>query len=640
MIKLLRKRISDFLKSRKYYEIKDKVYVLREFIAENPDCDIVSTSEALDEICKLNSETGLYIVSFEPEEQKKIIRCFTSGIIDSIFYQTVYLENDGKYKPYVVTSKGEIKFVENNEENLKEKLDRKDWRTIQEEDRYFYFDYGDSRYKYYHELGFKDTFPIFTVNDDIISLIKDENLPSKKEVYDYTKQIIMDYWDHSNSYEYDVSTVFALMSYILRALGKTFYFILQGKEDTGKSTWQKVIARLQLNGKFSGKTTIASSVRQIHYLSINVNQDEFDKLSKEDKNVFIGVLNTGLYADGTYELCDMNKRNFIDQNTILFTFGEKSFSTNNLYGFDTTFLSRCYICICIRQGRKLKDINDISPEENQRFQIQRNDNFVYCLFNWDQIKKDIHDVKEELEKEGLFGRYTDMNSIILGIVKHFKGDYYLEVKKHLEEKLGLAQEERTETKDSIILEFLVNKFKEEEEGEKIIELENKEIFDYLLKQLGIPEDAENKPKPQSIGWILKNYNLLPRKENLSRTSGSGRRKYIISKSTLIDVLKRFGYNKLHLDLTSLSSQSSHPSQICEESEESEDSEVRLRSDYSNKLKQLYRTFEGNMIPKSELQDFPKEVIIKLLNDGTLFQPDKDHFQIMRPEDFGGSNDND
>jgi len=522
------------------------------------------------------------------------IRCFTSGIINGeIFYQTVYFESGNKFKPYVITSKGEIIEVVDNEENMKLNLERKDWRNITNDDRYFFFDYGGTMYKYYHELGFKDTFPIFTVDNDIIDLIKKKNSPSKEEVYDNSKKILMDYWDHSNPYEYDVSIAFSHQSYILRAIGKTFYFIPQGKEDTGKSTWQKVISRLQFNGKFAGKTSIAASVRQVHFLGINLNQDEFDKLDKESKRTFMGVLNTGLYADGTYEFCDMNKRKLIDQFVTLFTYGEKSFSTNNLFGFDRTFLSRAYVCICVRQGRKLKDINDISPEEKLRFQNQRNINFVYFLMNWKEIKKDILDVKKELEEEGVFGRYTDMNSIILGTVKHFKGDYYLEVKRHLEEKLGVAQEEKSETKDAIVLEHLVNQFILKEKEEKVLEIECKEILENLLTQLGIPEDAESKPKPQSIGWILKNYRLLPKKENWKRDSKTRRRVYVISKSQLEDTLKRFGYNKLHLILTSDSSVSSVSSENSEESKETKETEEGLRSYSLDKnIKKITKTRKG------------------------------------------------
>tara|TARA_Y100000310_G_scaffold329240_1_gene398680 strand:+ start:1202 stop:3079 length:1878 start_codon:yes stop_codon:yes gene_type:complete len=471
---------------------------------------------------------------YNGEEELKSV--MSSGLLnDDTFFQTIFLQNKGEYIPLVVTSKGDIIFVRNNEIYLIKAGIKKG--EIKQEEKYNYFIYENTRYKFMNELYFRDNFKINTVNKEILIKIKSKQY--SKDIYDKIVNKVKDYWDHYNKYHYDVIAVCIFETPILRAIGKTFYLIPQGKEDTGKSTLQKIIAKLQFNGLFGGKGTVALNVRLAHFLGCNIGQDELDKCSKDEKKVFTGVANSGLYSDGTYSLIDTNKKSLKDQITILHTFSKKTFSTNNLYGFDNTFLSRCYTLISTGQGRKLKDINLLSEQEKEEFQNLRNDVLVYCLFNWNKIKQSIKEVKRELEEEGVFGRKTDMNSIILGIVKHFKEDYYKNVKNHLQEKEWLQEEEKSTTQESLTFEFLTNKFIDED---KVIEISNKEIASFIAEELNLSEE-DQKGLSRKVGWTFKNYDLVRKKENIKRGS-KGERKYVIEKNVFLNMLRRFKYPSL------------------------------------------------------------------------------------------------
>lgn len=467
--------------------------------------------------------------------EDKVKGILNSGLLDDdTFFQTIFLQDNGIFKPSVVINENILPVHDNEIELMGLGAKRKD---IRQEDRYQYFEYDGIKYKFLTELFFRENFKINTVDKEVLKKIKNKKYP--KNIYDKVIKKIKCYWDHYNKYAYDVIAVNVFETPILRAIGKTFYLVTQGKEDTGKSTLQKLLAKLEFNGLFGGKGTVALNVRLAHYLGCNINQDELDKNSKEENKVFIGVANTGLYSDGTYSLIDTNKKSLRDQITILNTFSKKTFSTNNLFQFDSSFLSRCYVLICTRQGRKLNDINDLSSEDLREFQELRNDIFVYCMFNWKSIKQSIQEVKNELEGEGIFGRKTDRNSIILGIIKHFKGDYYKEVKEHLKEKEGLQEEDRSTTKESLTFEFLANRFLQED---KVIEVGNKEIAGHIATELNLSEE-EQKGLSRTIGWIFRNYDLVRRKENTKRGT-RGERKYIIEKSVFLDMLKRFQYGSL------------------------------------------------------------------------------------------------
>ena len=475
------------------------------------------------------------------KKKKKTIIVNTSGVLeDNVFFHIIFIEYKGKYIPICVTSSGEIFPVYNNAALLVN--DGLKPNEITDDQHYYFFYRGNLKCKIKQPLFWNDKFNIFTVDNHVLSDVKRQYFPEKKKLYELGSELIYDYWDHCNPYEYDIVLTHIIDSCIIWAMGKTFFYIPNGKKATGKSTIQRVIAHMQFNGYFGGKGTVAVSCRLTHCLGVNINQDEYDKLSKDEKKDFTGMANNGAYSDGTYIFTNTNRRRIEDQITVLGTFAQRSFSTNKLSGFDDTFLSRCYINNCVPNNRPVKDLLDLSITEKERFQDFRNKCFDYTLFNWFKIKNSILDVKEELLKEKVFGRKNDMTSIILGIIKYFKGDYYREVKDYLKEKDEVTEKEDWDTYESIIFNHIATKYYEEKD---IAEVSNKELVHTICDNLGIDyTDKEKRPHPRTIGAILRKHNLLNKPENISRGGKGGSYSYTIPRGAFIEMLKRFDYKSI------------------------------------------------------------------------------------------------
>lgn len=445
--------------------------------------------------------------------------CMLSGLTDdAVFYHTIFLNIDGSYTPVVVTEKREFIKVEKDKNG-------------------HFFKYGDKIYRFYSELVFNPNWDVFTTDNSVVDLIKNSK-PSKK-IFDEIRSIIFDCWDINEDAEYDIHSTFSILTYIQNLLGKTIYLILIGKEDTGKSTEQRCLARLVYHGTFKGKGTAPVSARLIHLLQVSLGLDEFERMSKEELAVVQGVANNGFYVDGIYWFTNMNKREISKQIQLLRAFSFKNFSLNRLgHRFDSTFLSRCHITVCVHQIRKTTDMLKPNKEVELRFQNLRNKIFIYCLLNCKKIIEDIEYVESELEKEKTFGRKKDINSIILGIYKHFKGDYS-RLKNYLEDKESLKKKELSDIEDSI-LNFIAGKFGEQ----NFIEISNEDIKNSVYADLGITEESKYKPTANSIGRTLVRLKLVRKKSDKVRKGTRGNYVYRLYKDVIRDVLSRLQLREL------------------------------------------------------------------------------------------------
>lgn len=473
--------------------------------------------------------------NIEEENDFRIAR-ISGKLHNGFLYWTIPTQHNGKYYFVVVTQDKQVLRVMNRYEEVKKTL-KKD-EDVPEDERYFYFDYGDTRYKYSQELFFKDGYNINIPSKRIFELLKKQI--DKKKLFDKLKNSLKEYFDHSNEKEYALLLPAVIVSYIGFGLGKTLYVILQGLEDTGKSTLQQWFSYLQMNGRFGGHSTIPVSVRLLHFFGASLNQDEIEKMSKENKIIFFGVANSGFNIKGTYELVNTNKKKLQDQIEVLNTFGFKSFSANDLFGFDRSFLSRCYELVCTRKNRTTKDIMKLNEQEIKNFQEMTDELFVYCLTHYKEIEKDITDMQAVLESEGTFGRKTDINAIILGIIKHFQ-ETYDDEKKELEAKQGLERiENNISTKDSLVLTFIANIFKDKQVNSiNSIEVTNKELREHLDNEAG---QEGKKTSSRTIGAILRKYNLIVRKDQAKREDKGY--KYVISLADFKDQIGRFRFNEV------------------------------------------------------------------------------------------------
>jgi hypothetical protein len=389
-----------------------------------------------------------------------------SGLIHKddteIFYQTVFAQKRGHYTPIVLTSDGKVHPVKNQAKFLMETIKDDDGnplfrkiKDVPEEERYQFFEKNGVRYKFNQRVFWDDTQNIRTVDNRAIHDVVNKKVYTK-QIFVELKEIVTDYFYHMNLHEYDVISTVPVVSNVLHAIGHLFYLVLYGGMNAGKSTVLNLISFLEFCGYFTGKGTVASSCRNMHFLGIALNQDEFEKMSKDEKTMMVGVFNSGLNSWGRYTLSNMGIRDISKQALGLRTFAMKCFTCNDLTGFDPSFIDRLYVIQATRTNKKLKNINRPTYADLERFQQMRNKLFVYCLFNWKDIITDIDETKKELEKEGIFGRDTDKNSIILGIIKHFLGaSHSKKVKRYIAEKAPVLQLEHTRTMEYTILDRIV-----------------------------------------------------------------------------------------------------------------------------------------------------------------------------------------
>jgi len=488
-----------------------------------------------------------------PEDEERFrITPFLSGLVcndtDELLFHTVFARKQGKCTPVVLLSNGKVEVVRNNAKiMMEETLDDdgepvyKKLKDVPEEERYQFFRYKNIRYKFTRPVFFDETHGINTVDNEAIQHIVHQKTCTK-EIYSETNSTVKKYYFHPSRYEYDVLCAASIVTYIIHLLGNVFYLVFLGGMGAGKSTGLTLLSFLQFNGRFGGKGSVPSSVRLIHQFSIALNQDEFEKISGEEKNLLVNVFNTGFNKYGKYTITNMAVKDIAKQVIGFNTYGMKSFTCNSLAGFDPSFIDRCHVILQVKTRKKLKNVFNLSDKELRHFQKLRNKLFVYCLSNWKEILSDIKEMKNLLESEGVFGRETDKNSLILGIIRHFKGnEYALKVKQYLEEKAPVLQVEHAQTMEFVILDTIADQINVDTSA--FVEVLNETLYGALLDRFDLSPSDKYAPSDQKPRKILDSLGLTQKKENLGYSQG-GKRKYIINVAEFLSVLQNHGYSKI------------------------------------------------------------------------------------------------
>lgn len=318
--------------------------------------------------------------------------------------------------------------------------------------------------------------------------------------------------------------------------------MLEGERNTGKSSLQSVMAQLQYNGSFSGKASMASLIRKVHFFGASVNIDELDKLHKDELKIATGILNSGMYANGTYEIVNLDGKKSKNQLKIYKTFSSKTFSANRAY-FDDSLLSRCIVINTVRNRRQVKSIHEATEKERSHFQHLRDQLFAYCLVNGRVIHENIKSVQKELSDRGKYGRRSDIFSIIAGILKHF-GANYEPILKYLNERENLDDESSFDSRFYLTLNFLSQRIVP---SQKIVSFTNEELKNYIVEELEMDEYSKYKPSSRSIGSLLKKHRIVENNNERHRmTSGEGKGKYEYRISTIkiLELIDRSEFDDL------------------------------------------------------------------------------------------------
>lgn len=511
--------------------------------------------------------------TIETKAKFKILRSLNGKISNDghdILYSVLFIAREGVYNPIIVFDNSEIAIVRNRYTDLvneirdydelddsvkpnspKPTYDRISY--IPEIERYQYFRYKGVKYKFSFSVFWNDTLDICGLSNDAFDYILNKNVFTKA-IYDDARNQISLYYFHPFEYEIDVMSAYVFLSYIYELLGRVIYLTFFGAPGTGKTYGLEILKYLLKNGFITGMGTIPSTVRNIEFHQISLCQDEFEKMGRDERVKFTGIMNAGFNPNKKYNITNVASKDVTRQTVGFRSFCPKCFTANSLYGFDMSFQDRLYVINSVKANKNMKDIYQLTHKELDEFQGLRDKTFVYVFSNWREMLKDIDDVKQSLVEENIFGRDNDKMSIILGIIQHFKGeDYANKVKEYIKNKTPLEKIERAQSMEEIILTALVDIYAKHQEP--LIVVDNHYLYNLLLVKLQMNKTSKGAPGDRKPGRILKSLGLTPKKENLGYTQ-SGSRRYKIHLKDLEFVLNRDGYENLSNKLIILSSPSS------------------------------------------------------------------------------------
>ncbi len=458
----------------------------------------------------------------------KIYKLRLTGIWAEMFYHVIFVNDGATYAPFVLFENGN---------SIPLKTDTKEGYTFFDdlESKHCIIDTGEP-------LWFADGVVNTVGIGGLVSVVKQSKI-DPNGIYESVTKILADYYDFYNSYELQIIFAHIIHTYILGLLGKTFYLMLEGERNTGKSSLQSVMAHLQHNGCFSGKVTMASLIRKIHFFGASVNIDELDKLHKDELKMATGILNSGMYASGTYEIVNLDSKKSKNQLKIYKTFGSKTFSANKSF-FDDSLLSRCIVINTVRNRKQVKSIYEITEQELNHFQYLRNQMFAYCLMNGKGIHADIKEMQAYLSAQGKYGRRSDIFSIVAGILKHFGADYK-PVLEYLDDRESFDEEASFDNRFYLTLGFLVEKM-ESELKQKLV-FSNEDLRSYLIDQLDMETQSQYSPTPRSVGSLLKKHRIIENKNERQRiTSGidKGKYQYFLDTVKILELIDRTEFDDL------------------------------------------------------------------------------------------------
>lgn len=466
-----------------------------------------------------------------------------SGQLADRFYQTVFVSDSGKYRPYVLFEDGTF---------LPVKLEK---RSKDEGANYNYIELEGVKciFNTQEQLWFQSNL-VNTVDNQGITDFIEGQVPDRITLFQQVKELISQYYDFFNEVELLIVVAHVAHTYLLGLLGKTFYLLLDGEKDTGKSSLQNVMALLQHNGCFSGNSTMPSLVRKIHGLRASVNLDEIDKYDQKDKPIITGILNTGAYEGGTKEIVNMDGKKGSDQLRIYNTFSSKTFSANQVK-FDSSFLSRCATIHTVRNKRHVKDVHTLTEEDKQQFQDLRNKLFAYCLKSGRSVVKEIKQIQLS---SGLYGRRADIFSIITGIISHFTGNADV-VRSYLLEKEEMEKQDETDNdRLSQTIIFLLERSLYVDSSQTI-SFQNRELLNYLITGLDPSSDYRFYPTASSVGRLLKRSKIVQNGADRKREAGKGNFSYVIPIPRIVEIAERMGNEDFKPHIAEIQSKSSQNS---------------------------------------------------------------------------------
>jgi hypothetical protein len=529
-----------------------------------------------------------------------------SGFIDDdTYFHTVFAHRAGEKQPLVLTSDGQMLRVRNR---LSELMAQEEEPDNKERYDFHYFMHEGEEIRFEHKITSFSGLGIYQPDNQVLRYLQDEQVSD--EVYDHVKEKVATYWDHFDEEWFDIITAWIIHTYLVNGIGYTAYLMPKGKENTGKTTLQKLIARLSYNGFFSGKNTSAASSRIAHFRQATLNLDEFEKSAGKDIE---GVFNNGQRKGGKYVMTNMNKHELKDQISCLKSFCPKTVSVNSTYPFERHFLSRNIILEATRTDRDVANLETMSESEKQEFQDLRNHLMAYCLFKHSELLQSIRNFKQKLEESG---READKKALICGIIRHFRDEETaFEVTEFLDSSKEL-QEDQLDRKIEVLFEEVISEFGEDNEQ---VEVSPKRLAERVNQVLEI--DEEYQISPRGVGTRLRDYDVLRHDWQRKRSGPNGGTRYIITREILRDSLGRYELDELTEGFAGGDSSGSVPSAPSISSVEQTLKGVEAD--------QRAVSFHDIAVESEYSEDVLEQLLDKMENEGTLFEPSPGSYKLLK-----------
>ena len=581
------------------------------------------------------------------------------GMNNETFFITIWATYEGVEKPMVITSDGEMNYINNKLEEKKKQLDEDQELTEEQEKRYDYqyAEVGGENVKFKHKIAQSTPSTVNNVDNRILQLMIDEEEIDGQELFEEVRETIHDYWSHYREEWFDISTAYAFHTYIAPILGHTAYIILDGKEDTGKTTWQKVQSRLNYNGWFAGNATPKAVVRYSHNYQVTMHNDEIEKQSDERKTDLQGLYNTGYQKGAVYPIANADRENIEDQVDEIFSFSPKTLTVNDLYGFDSSFISRCLILKAVRTNRKdLKNIDSLEDEDIQRFNDLRAKMAYYCLKNIGEITNSIESQEDKIEDTA---RSEEKMIIFRGLTEHFVGDERAEkVEEAIRDTQDLQDATKIAPREEKVFEKVTQEF--EDTSADLVRLRLSKIAQYVNQSLGLTNEDDVKTSSKAVKKKMMNYNLIRHDEQVIKDS-DGYTAVEIELNQFIDSLNRYNLlsfrdrvtkggssEEISSDKEPQSAQSAQSAQSESSNQEDEVQSQRSGRPSEDEIKQRISRMEPNDRGNVEIGDleewfeqtynkdlssyFEKENRSKglgsLLEEGEVFEPVKGEVKVL------------
>lgn len=524
----------------------------------------------------------------EKDKQKEVELDSTTSELEEL----AEMEEPNKYRLSGITNDGKFFLTfwvyDINTDNYKKKIITDDLKVYDinydEEKDYEYAEVGNERVIFKHEIPNKPDANLYRPDNGLLKYtLNEKDIPSKEELYDEIRNTIIDYWDHHDENWYDIATSYIIHSYLSNIIGQTFYIYMLGKEDTGKTQFQKITSRMMYNSINLENTTAPAMIRFVHNYQASAHFEELDKMGGDTKEKIQGFLNSGNRKGTTYTIADAEPDKIQDQTKEIYTFSPKTISANDSRNLADSFESRTLVCQATRTNRKVEnpDKIDDKPEKKKKMRDLRNKITAFILENWEDIIDNCERRKKEYKSEG---RESERISMFTGIVQYFcdseKAD---KVENTIESAIKLSEFGAPNKYETIILEYIINEFNQANLNSKDdeISLTYMEIKEAVNSDNRIDDDANISSR--GVGRKLRKYQL-ERYDSQKSKNSSGRTKDSIPYKYVEDSIERFGLDE-YLDI-----------ELLEPINQSEQSELDSQKDISNYIDEddIKTVYEDNI----------------------------------------------